>query len=78
MLLSTILHDTIPCGDVDNNNHMPKTVEIEKEYVLEERAKVIELLKNKGYNEADIGRILFNVHRSSINRVARWKPPTRK
>ncbi len=48
---------------------MAKEIKGEKEYILQIRLKIIFDLIEKGYSDADIARIMFNVHRSTITNI---------
>lgn len=48
---------------------MPKLQEGEKKWILEERLDTIFRLMDKGYNDAQIARIMFNIDRSAITRI---------
>lgn len=52
---------------------MAKEIKGEKMYVLEERLKIISDLFSKDYSDADIARIMFNVHRSTITNIRNKK-----
>ena len=48
---------------------MAKAIEGEKNYILAKRLKIIENLFNEDFSDADIARIMFNVHRSTITNI---------
>ena len=50
---------------------MPKLIKGEKIKILEVRQIIINGLREKGWSDADIARVFFNVHRSTITGVPR-------
>lgn len=45
---------------------MAKILSNEKKYITEERDRILVDLFSHDYSDADIARIMFNVHRSNI------------
>ena len=52
---------------------MAKEKKGEKQYILEERFSILKSLFEKNYSDADIARIMFNVHRSTITNIRNKK-----
>jgi len=50
---------------------MPKLIQGEKKWILDERLKLIFQCWDQGYTDADIARIFFNINRSTITRMKR-------